>query len=337
MHSSFDPMALMRVKNLQWRAKVIVEGFLTGLHRSPYHGFSVEFTEYRPYTPGDDLRFLDWRLLARTDRQYVKRFEDETNLRCYLLLDSSRSMGYGSIGYTKHEYAQTLTATLAYFLARQRDAAGLITFDDKIGEYLPARFRPGHLHRLLLGLERSVAGQSTDLSAPLDQIARTVRKRGLIVLISDLLAPPETLADQLGLLRALGHDVIIFRVLDPAETDFGFTEAAIFEDAETGRKLYVDPDAVRREYSARFTEHDAAIRRICGDHGIEFQRIVTSQPLESALFDFFSVRQRFQRLLLKRRSTAGTSGAGTSGAGTSGAGTSGAGANGAGTRGGVAS
>jgi uncharacterized protein (DUF58 family) len=304
MQTSFDPAALMRVKNLQWRAKVIVEGFLTGLHRSPYHGFSVEFTEYRPYSPGDDLRFLDWRLLARTDREYVKRFEDETNLRCSLLLDASRSMGYGSLAYSKFEYARTLVATLAYFLARQRDAAGLVTFDERIGEYLPARYRPGHLHRLLLGLERSVAGESTDLAAPLDQIARTVRKRGLIVLVSDLLAPAETMVSQLGQLRALGHEVILLRVLDPSEPEFPFQEAAIFQDAETGREIYVDPQAVRREYQARFAAHAEMLEQTCRDQGIEFRQLLTNEPLETALFDFLSARQRFQRFLLKRRASA---------------------------------
>lgn len=309
MASSIDPAALMRVKNLQWRAKVIVEGFLTGLHRSPYHGFSVEFTEYRPYSLGDDLRFLDWRLLARTDREYVKRFEDETNLRCTLLVDLSRSMGFGTTGYTKFEYARTLAATVAYFLARQRDAAGLVTFDEQIGEVLPARYRPGHLHRILLALERSVSGQSTDLSAPLDQVARAVRKRGLIVLISDFLAPVETLAKQLGLLRALGHEVILFRILDPREVDFGFAEPAIFEDAETGRDLYVDPAEVRREYTARFAAHEQSLRGSCGDHGIDYYTLLTSQPLEGALFDFLSVRQRTQRMLVKRRTGSGAGGA----------------------------
>lgn len=309
MASSIDPAALMRVKNLQWRAKVIVEGFLTGLHRSPYHGFSVEFTEYRPYSLGDDLRFLDWRLLARTDREYVKRFEDETNLRCTLLVDLSRSMGFGTTGYTKFEYARTLAATVAYFLARQRDAAGLVTFDEQIGEVLPARYRPGHLHRILLALERSVSGRSTDLSAPLDQVARAVRKRGLIVLISDFLAPVETLAKQLGLLRALGHEVILFRILDPREVDFGFAEPAIFEDAETGRDLYVDPAEVRREYTARFAAHEQSLRGSCGDHGIDYYTLLTSQPLEGALFDFLSVRQRTQRMLVKRRTGSGAGGA----------------------------
>src|SRR5215211_3164808 len=188
-----DPPTLMRIKSLQLRAQIVVQGFLSGLHRSPHHGFSVEFSEYRQYTPGDDTRYVDWRLFARSDRYYIKRFEEETNLRCYLLVDLSKSMGYGSLEYTKVEYARTAAATLAYFLSMQRDAVGLVTFDERIADYLPARYRPGHLHRLMLSLERAVAGTSTDLSAPLEQVAATVRKRGLVVLISDLLVSTERL------------------------------------------------------------------------------------------------------------------------------------------------
>lgn len=171
--SYIDPAALMRIKNLELRAKLVVDGFLSGLHRSPYHGFSVEFTEYRQYSPGDDLRFLDWRLFARSDRFYLKRFEDETNLRCYLLVDLSRSMGFHSaaLKYDKAEYAKTVAATIAYFLTLQRDAVGLITFDQAIREYVPARFRSGHLHRLMMLLEHQLAGTATNIGLPLEQVA----------------------------------------------------------------------------------------------------------------------------------------------------------------------
>src|SRR3954468_24884244 len=225
-----DPATLMRIKSLQLRAKIVVQGFLSGLHRSPHHGFSVEFSEYRQYTPGDDPRHLDWRLFARTDRYYIKRFQEETNLRCHLLVDLSQSMGYGSTGYTKVEYARTAAATLAYFLSTQRDAAGLVTFDQQIAEYVPARYRPSHLHRLMVCLERAVAGTSTDLSAPPEQVAATVRKRGMVVLISDLLAPSEMLRSRLGFLRSQGHEVVLMRVLDPAELEFDFKQPTTFFD-----------------------------------------------------------------------------------------------------------
>src|SRR5215470_15631530 len=175
--SLIDPKTLMSIRNLELRARVVVEGFWNGLHRSPYHGFSVEFSEYRQYTPGDDPRYLDWKLFARSDRYYIKRFEDETNLRCHLVLDTSRSMGYGTIGYSKIEYARTAAATVAYFLATQRDAVGLVTFEDRIVEYLPARYRPGHLRRILALLEREPAGRATDLAGPIEELAATVRKR----------------------------------------------------------------------------------------------------------------------------------------------------------------
>src|SRR3954466_2245700 len=213
--SLIDPQTLMRIKSLQMRARVAVEGFIKGIHRSPYHGFSVEFSEYREYSPGDDPRYLDWRLFARSDRYYVKRFEDETNLRCYLVLDTSRSMGYSSGTYSKSDYARTAAATGAYFLSMQRDAVGLLTFEDKITEYLPARHRPGHLRRIMATLDREPAGRATNLAEPLEQIAATVRKRGLIVLLSDLLAPTESLRTRLGYLRSRGHDVVVLRILDP--------------------------------------------------------------------------------------------------------------------------
>jgi uncharacterized protein (DUF58 family) len=299
--SFVDPAALMRIKNLQLRAKVVVEGLLSGLHRSPYHGFSVEFTEYRQYSDGDDLRYLDWRLFARSDRYYIKRFEDETNLRCYLLVDLSRSMGFGSLGYSKADYTKTAAATFAYFLSTQRDAVGLTTFDERIGDYLPARFRPGHMHRIMLALERAPAGSSTDLAAPLEQVARTTSKRGLVVLLSDLLAPIETLEKNLGYLRSRGHEVVVMRVLDPAETEFRFEESAVFHDLESGRQLYVEPQAVREHYLARFAEHAEAICRACSRLGIDFYRLTTDQPLELALFDFLNARLRGGKQAVRRR------------------------------------
>ncbi|QOV92474.1 DUF58 domain-containing protein [Humisphaera borealis] len=285
----------MRIKSLQLRAKIVVQGFLSGLHRSPHHGFSVEFSEYRQYTAGDDLRYLDWKLFARSDRYYIKRYEDETNLRCHLLVDLSKSMGYGSIGYTKVEYARTAAATLAYFLSTQRDAAGLVTFDQEIADYLPARYRPGHLRRLMLCLERATAGTRTDLAAPLEQIAITVRKRGMIVLISDLLAPIDLLQNQLGYLRSQGHEVVILRVLDPAEIEFKFDKAAMFEDMESGRNLYIDPVAARAQYLEKFNKHAEEVKRICSDLGVDYYQLPTSQPLELALFDFVQARVRSGR------------------------------------------
>jgi uncharacterized protein (DUF58 family) len=303
--SSFiDPVTLMRIKSLQLRARIVVNGFLSGLHRSPHHGFSVEFSEYRQYTPGDDPRHLDWRLFARSDRYYIKRFEDETNLRCTFVVDLSRSMSFSSIAYSKVDYARTVAATFAYFLSTQRDAAGLVTFDEEIADFVPARYRPGHLHRLMVCLERAVAGSSTDVSKPLEQIAATVRKRGMIVLISDLLTPPEVLAPRLGFLRSQGHEVVLLRVLDPAEIDFSFDKAANFVDLETGKDLYIDPIAARAQYQANFQKHASAVEATCRDLGIDLYTLSTDRPLELALFDFLHSRLHAGRTVARARGRA---------------------------------
>src|SRR6266581_1263042 len=291
--SLIDPQALMSIRNLELRARVVVEGFWNGLHRSPYHGFSVEFTEYRPYVVGDDPRYIDWRLLARTDRYYIKKFEDETNLRCHLLVDNSRSMGYGSLAYTKAQYANTLAATLAYFLYLQGDAVGVLTFDEQIREYLPARHRTGHLRHLMLALEQPAGGQTTDLAAPLKRVVEIVRKRGLIVILSDFLAPIEKIEPDLIALAACGHEVVIFQVLDPAELKFNFESAAMFQDMESGRTLFIDPAAARKDYARNIEAHCAALRAVCQRLGIACHRLSTERPLELALFDF--LRERMQR------------------------------------------
>ncbi len=295
-----NPAALMAIKDLELRARIVVEGFWKGIHRSPYHGFSVEFTEYRPYTPGDDPRYLDWRLYARTDRFYIKKFEDETNLRCHLLVDNSRSMTYGSGAWSKAQYAHTLAATLAYFLSGQGDAVGLLTFDEAIREYLPARNRPGHLRHLMLMLEKPAAGSGTDINAALNRIIEVVRRRGLVVLVSDLLTPLDSLEKNLTALAAWGHELMLFQVLDPAELKFSFNDASIFEDVESRRGLYIDPGAARREYLRRFSEHNAAVQTIADKIGTSYVQFGTDRPLELALFDF--MRGRMQRNKLTRRS-----------------------------------
>jgi uncharacterized protein (DUF58 family) len=297
--SLIDPKVLMRIRNLELRARVVVEGFWTGLHRSPYHGFSAEFTEYRQYTQDDDPRYLDWRVFARTDRYFIKKFEDETNLRCYLLVDGSRSMAYGSTGYTKSDYAVTVAATLGYFLYLQGDAVGLLTFDEQIREYLPARHRTGHLRHLMLALEKPASGQATDLAAPLKRIAELARKRGLVVYLSDFLSPIESFEPELTALAACGHELVVFQVLDPAELTFAFDQPTMFQDMESGRTLFLDPGAARREYRRKLEAHNAALLALCQRLGIAFRSMVSDRPLELALFDF--LRQRMQQRREVRR------------------------------------
>jgi uncharacterized protein (DUF58 family) len=288
--SLIHPRTVISIRNLELRARVVVEGFWNGLHRSPYHGFSAEFTEYRQYTQGDDPRYVDWRVFARSDRYFIKKFEDETNLRCYLLVDQSRSMEFGSIDYTKAEYGATLAATLAYFLYLQGDAVGLMTFDERLREYLPARNRSGHLRQLMLALAKPAVGAATDLQAPLKQIVQIVRKRGLIVMLSDFLAPIERIEPDLIALAACGHEVILFQLLDPAEAAFNFSSAAMFEDAESGRTLFIDPGTVRRNYLSKLETHCATLRGACQRLGIAFHTLQTDQPLEVSLFNFLRSR-----------------------------------------------
>jgi uncharacterized protein (DUF58 family) len=295
-----DPKALMAIRSLELRARVVVEGFWNGLHRSPYHGFSVEFTEYRPYTPGDDIRYLDWRLYARSDRYHLKKFEDETNLRCHLLVDQSHSMGYRSLDYSKSDYACTLAATLAWFLHAQGDAIGLFTFDERVRDYLPARHRQGHLRQLMMMLEKEPGGQETNLSEPLRRVAELARKRGLIVMISDLLAPVEDLEANLGRLAAAGHELVIFQVLDPNELAFEFPRAMLFQDLENRQDFYLDPQAVRSEYQRRLDAHRRGIEGVCRNLGIAFHRVFTHQPLDVALLDFLRSRQRRGKWLHRR-------------------------------------
>ena len=281
-----DPQALMSIRSLELRARAVVEGFWSGLHRSPYHGFSVEFTEYRPYTPGDDPRYLDWRVYARSDRYYIKKYEDETNLRFHLLADQSRSMDFGTRGYSKAKYAATLAATLGHFLDLQGDAVGLLTFDSEVREYLPARHRPGHLRQLMAALERPAAGKTTNLEAPLERITSLVRKRGLVALISDFLAPLDRLERNLQALAACGHEVSVFQILDPAELNLGLEQAALFEDVESGRTLYIDPAAARADYTRKIEAHCAGLQATCRRLGVSYHKLSTAQPLEIALFEF---------------------------------------------------
>ena len=297
----------MAIRSLELRARVVVEGFWNGLHRSPYHGFSVEFTEYRQYSPGDDTRYLDWRLYARSDRYYLKRFEDETNLRCHLLVDQSRSMAYGSLGHSKSDYARTLAATLAWFLNGQGDAVGLFTFDGKVRDYLPARHRCGHLRQIMLALEKESAGAETNLGEPLRRVAELARKRGLIVYISDLLASAGELERSLIRLTAAGHEVVIFQVLDPNELRFDFDRAMLFQDIESQKDLYVDPEAVRSEYQLRLKRHTDGVESVCAKLGFSFHRVVTNEPLELALFHFLKSRGD-RRKAVRRRTQSVVSG-----------------------------
>jgi uncharacterized protein (DUF58 family) len=302
--SLIHPQALMSIHNMELRARVVVEGFWSGLHRSPYHGFSVEFTEYRQYTPGDDTRFVDWRVVGKTDRYFIKKFEDETNLRCFFVVDQSQSMAYGSSIYSKAQYAATLAATLGYFLEVQGDAIGLVTFAEALRDYLPARHRPGHLRQFMLTLEKQTTGAATNIETPLRRVSELVQKRGLIVIVSDFLAPLTMLEKSLGQLRAWGHEIACFQTLDPAELNLTFEKASLFRDIESGQELYIDPKLARREYLARLTAHNETLIKICQTLGVALHLVPTDRPLEKSLMDFLLDRRRLGKSL-RRRTNAG--------------------------------
>jgi len=287
-----DPAIVARLGTIDLKARTIVEGFLTGLHRSPYKGFSVEFAEYRQYLPGDDLATLDWKVYARSDRHFVKKYEEETNLTCHLLLDVSGSMGYGSGAVTKLQYGSYLTGALAYLMNRQRDAFGLVAFDDKVSTLLPASARAGHLRVVLLALERLKLGARTNVAKPLHDLAAAVRKRGLVVLVSDLLDDPRTVLDGLKHFRYRGTDVVVFHILDPDELKFPFEQSARFRDMETAAEVMAVPSAVRAEYIERMQAMIAHYRRELGLVGIDYCLLDTSQPLELGLMAYLMTRRR---------------------------------------------
>jgi uncharacterized protein (DUF58 family) len=287
-----DPAVVARLGTLELKARTVVEGFLSGLHRSPFKGFSVEFAEYRQYIPGDDLSTIDWKVYARSDRHYVKKFEEETNLSCYVMLDVSGSMAYGSRGITKYQYGQCLAASLAYLMNRQRDAVGLAAFDERIVTMLPASARPGHLSTMLVTLDRLQLGTETNVSKPLHQLADTLSKRGMVVLISDLLDDPERVIRGLKHFRFRGTDVVVFHLLDPDELGFPFERATRFEDMETRDEVMAVPAVVRDHYLKAIGGLIDRYKQELGAAGIDYQLLTTDQPLELALLAYLSTRGR---------------------------------------------
>jgi uncharacterized protein (DUF58 family) len=287
-----DPAVIARLGTLELKARTIVEGFLSGLHRSPFKGFSVEFAEYRQYIPGDDLSTIDWKVYARSDRYYVKKYEEETTLDCHVMVDASGSMAYGSTAMTKFEYASCIAASLGYLMNRQRDAVGLTAFDENIVAMLPVSSRPGHLRSMLVTLDRIKPDHRTNVSKPLHQLADSLVKRGMVVVISDLLDDPESVINGLRHFRFRGNDVIVFHVLDPHEVDFPFERPTRFEDLETNEEVMAVPGAVRAHYLKAIGALIERYRRELGAAGIDYQLLTTKEPLELALLAYLSTRAR---------------------------------------------
>jgi uncharacterized protein (DUF58 family) len=288
-----DPAVLGRIANLQLLAKTVVDGFLTGLHRSPYLGFSIDFAEHRPYMPGDDIRRIDWRLFARTDRHYIKLFEADTNANFVVLLDVSASMRYGSHTLTKLDYARYLAACLAYFSSQQRDRVGLVTFDYEVVEYVPPSMK--HLDTILHVLDRAKAGRRGSLGKPLLQITELLGRKGILVVISDFYEDPDAVLAAIGPLRARGHDVIVFQVMDPTELEFSFETPSGFEDLETGEQIPVVPIKLRDDYRRMVAEHLEALKTRFTANRIDYTLLDTSRPLDMALFQYLLARERLSK------------------------------------------
>ncbi len=288
-----NPKVLNKIARLELRARLVVEGFLSGRHRSPYHGVSVEFAEHREYVPGDDLRHLDWKVYGKTDRYYIKRYEEETSLTCHIVVDSSESMRYaGEEGISKYDYAATAAASLAYLILRQQDFVGQAVFDDKIRSFIQPGNNPAHLKVLVHELSEAGGLPKTDLGIVLSEVATRVRHRGMVILISDLFDRPENILSGLKQLRAKDMDIVVFHVLDADEVEFPFQRMYRFEGMEQDLKLTADPRALRAEYLKVFNKFTEALRRGCLRQGIDYRLVTTRQWLDVVLTAFLATRAR---------------------------------------------
>ncbi len=287
-----DPAVVGKLENLELKARLIVEGYIAGLHRSPYHGFSVEFAEYRPYMQGDSLKTVDWKVYGRTDRTYVKVFEEETNLISNVLLDKSGSMGFPVGDTTKLDYASMLAASLAYLMIRQQDAVGLWTFDDAVRDRIPHRSVRKQLFHILQTLDRTTPGAKTSISPALHELAERMGRRGLIVLISDLMDSPEKVLMGLKHFRHRRHEVIVFHILDPREMDVDYKEEVEFEDMETGQKLRVEPAFLRDQFKKDVRAWIDTLERGCRNHQIDYHLLRTDTPFDKALTSYLGKRAR---------------------------------------------
>ena len=284
------PEAIQRISRLDLRARHIVEGFLSGEHRSPYFGQSIEFVQHREYTAGDDLRRVDWKVWAKQDKYYVKQYEEETNLRATLVVDVSAGMQYGSGPLNKYEYASTVAVSLAYLLLRQQDAVGCVAFDERVRHTVPIRSRINHLQSIITALDASAPSDKTDIAQVLQTVAQDTPRRGLITIISDLFVDRPGLLRGLRMLRQRGHDVMVFHIMDDDELDFNFTGATRFEGLEGADHLNCNPRALREGYLEAMNAFLDEVRRGCSQNGCDYALIRTSQPLDAALAAYLSSR-----------------------------------------------
>jgi uncharacterized protein (DUF58 family) len=289
-----DPTILARIGKLDLLARTVVDGFINGLHRAPYFGASIDFAEHRGYVPGDDIRRVDWRLYARTDKYFVKQYEADTNTNFSVLLDVSKSMGFSSGGVSKLEYSCFLAACLAYLAHRQRDRVGLITFDDDIVNYIPVSAK--HFNVVLHTLDQSKPERAGNLITPITKMAEHFKRRSVLALISDFYEEPDVILEAIKPLRFLGNDLMVFHVLDPAEIEFNYDDASSFEDLESGEQIPVVPEALSAQYRALMQEHIDALSTKFSEHRIDYTMLNTSKPLDHALFSYLSMREKMMRV-----------------------------------------
>jgi uncharacterized protein (DUF58 family) len=288
------PEFVSRLKNMQLRARLVVEGFMVGLHKSPYHGFSVEFAEHRPYMPGDSLRNLDWKVFAKTDRFYVKQYEEETNLKSYLLVDVSNSMNFGTTEVTKFQYASYLAAALSYLMIQQRDAVGLAAYDTELRSYLPPRSVHTYLNVLLTQLEKTAPSSRTDIGKNLHAVADRITRRGLVIVLSDLLDDPDKILSGLKHFRHDGHEVLVFHILDPREIDFAYSGDIRFRDLETEEEMPTQPWHLRRAYREQIAGFIETLRRRCREDSIDYVLLNTQTSYAEALIQYLTKRKRLR-------------------------------------------
>jgi uncharacterized protein (DUF58 family) len=289
-----DPKVLVRIQNLELVARTVVEGFVTGLHRSPYLGFSVDFAEYRQYMPGDEIRRIDWNVYARNDRLFIKLYEGETNTRVLILLDISGSMNYGSGDIKKIDYARILAACLSYFAFHQRDGVGLLTFDTQVRTHIPASRRNAQLATIFAEIDRIQPAQETEFRKPLAYLAEVLSRRGMIIVISDFYDEPENIVAGLKALKAKGNDILAFHIMDDYELKFPFEETAQFEDLETKKKLHVIPEYLREQYLKILGAHMEKLQKDLSGAQIDYTVMNTSQPLDAGLFSYLAARTNSQ-------------------------------------------
>ena len=298
-YEHFSPDLLEKVARLEFKARLVVEGALSGMHKSPYRGFNVEFLEHREYYPGDDLRHVDWKLFGKRDKFFVKQFEEDTNLRTYILLDSSASMRFGEGEHgSKLKYASLLAAGLAYLFIKQGDAAGLVTFDNNMLRHVEPRAGRAHLYRLFAALEDNAQGRSTDLAGALSRFGEQIKRRSLVVLISDLLDDPAPVLAAIKTLRRRQSEMVLFHLLDRAEVDLPYNRASRFLDMETGGALSAEPAVIRAEYQRNLARHVDLFRAFCRRQTIEFIHAVTDTPVEKVLLGYLQQRERRKRVMV---------------------------------------